>query len=134
MGNFIVTIEKTGTGLSAYAKDYPGIATVADDFNELKENIKEVIEYEVDYLIENKKEKEAEELKNAKIEFAVDFEQFFDYFSMINKSEFAKYIGINPSLFRQYTKGMVPISDQRMVEIEKGIHKLARDLSAVSFA
>ncbi len=133
MKNLIITIEKTGTGLSAYAGDYPGIATVAGNFSELKENISEVIEAETDYLLEKGMKKEAKDLKNSTIEYAVDFNQFFEYFSMINKTEFAKYIGINPSLFRQYTKGIVPVSDRRMAEIEKGIHKLAKDLSEISF-
>lgn len=128
-----ITIEKTGTGLSGYARDYPGIATVGVDFQELKENLNEVIKYQIEYLEEIGKSDDAEKLNNAQIEYAVDFEQFFEYFSMINKSEFAKYIGINPSLFRQYTKGIVSVSDQRMSEIEKGIHKLAKDLSEVSF-
>lgn len=134
MKSLIITIEKTSTGLSAYANDYPGIATVGDDFHELKENIREVVEAEADYLKETGNENEAEELKNASIEFAVDFKQFFEYFSMINKTEFAKYIGINPSLFRQYTRKIVPISDRRMAEIEKGIHRLAKDLSEINFA
>lgn len=134
MKNLMITIEKTSTGLSAYAKDYPGIATVADDFRELKENIREVIDAETDYLEETGKIEEAEELKNVSIEFAVDFKQFFEYFSMINKTEFAKYIGINPSLFRQYTREIVPISDRRMAEIENGIHRLAKDLSEINFA
>lgn len=133
MKKILITIEKTGTGLSAYSKDFSGIFTAASDFEELKKNIKEVIDYQIDYLIETDDLQQATELKNSEIEYAVDFQQFFEYFSMINKSEFAKYIGINPSLFRQYTKGIVPVSDQRMAEIEKGIHKLAKDLSDVSF-
>lgn len=37
--------------------------------------------------------------------FRFDLPSFFDYYSFINVSAFAKMIGINSSLMRQYKKG-----------------------------
>ena len=129
-----IIIEKTETGFSAYSQDVKGIFTVGENFQELKENIQEVKNYQVEYLKETGKISEAEALENAEIVYALDLKQFFEYFSMINKSEFARYIGINPSLLRQYSHGLCYVSDERMKKIQDGLHKLAKDLSLVVFA
>lgn len=107
MKNIVITIEKTETGFSAYSTDIKGIYTVATDFEELKRNSMEVFEEQANYLKEIGKTQDSEELRTASIEYKIDWQQFFEQYSMINKSEFAKYIGINPSLLRQYSKGLV---------------------------
>lgn len=133
-GQISITIEKTSTGFSAYSKDAKGIYTTGTSIDELKENIREVIEEQVDYLQEIGDTVNAENLRSANIEYKIDLEQFFEYFSMFNKTEFAKYIGLNPSLLRGYSKGGVYISDDRVRKIEEGIHRLGKELTSVSFA
>ncbi|WP_202703620.1 hypothetical protein [Flavobacterium sp. UGB4466] len=64
------------------------------------------------------------------ISYEIDLEQVFDYFNVINKSAFAEhYAEINQSLFRQYTKGLAPLSSEKMELISKGLHRLADELS-----
>lgn len=126
-----VVIEKTGTGFSAYAKDFSGIATVGQTFSELKENIDEVFELQVEYL----QEKDSSiKLEDFEINYVVDLEQFFEYFSVINKTAFAEhYAKVNPSLFRQYTKGLTPLSSDKLRQISIGLHRLADEINGLTF-
>jgi predicted RNase H-like HicB family nuclease len=127
-----VVVEKTVTGFSAYAKEIDGLATVGSSLSELKENFNEVLQYHVEYLNE---QGEALTKENFTINYVVDLEQIFEYFSVINKSAFAeRYAEINQSLFRQYTKGLAPLSGEKMAQISKGLHKLADEISDLTFA
>ncbi|RKS03725.1 putative RNase H-like HicB family nuclease [Flavobacterium sp. 102] len=133
--NLKVIIEKTENGFSAYSKDYAGIYTAADNLRELKESIAEVIQHQVDFLIETNEPKKAKDLQNSEIVYVFDFKQFFSHYPVLNKSEFAKYAGISPSMFKQYTASKpVYISEDRVLKIQKGLHKLADDLRKVQFA
>ncbi|OXB25116.1 hypothetical protein B0A80_02480 [Flavobacterium tructae] len=120
-------IEKTPTGFSAYAKEIVGLATVGSSISELKQNFSEVLQYHVEYLQE---QGEIVTIGDFSISYEIDLEQVFDYFNVINKSAFAEhYAEINQSLFRQYTKGLAPLSGDKMERISKGLHKLADELS-----
>jgi len=122
-----VIVEKTSTGFSAYAKEIDGLATVGSSISELKENFNEVLEYHVEYLQE---QGENVTIGNFEVSYEIDLEQVFDYFNVINKSAFAEhYAEMNQSLFRQYTKGLAPLSGDKMQQISKGLHKLADELS-----
>lgn len=122
-----VIIEKTSTGFSAYAKEIEGLATVGSSISEIKNNFNEVLEYHVEYLQE---QGESVTVGDFDISYQIDLEQVFDYFNVINKSAFAEhYAEMNQSLFRQYTKGLAPLSGEKMEQISKGLHKLADELS-----
>jgi len=126
---FTAIIEKTNTGFSGYIKEIDGIVTAGDSINEMKDNFKEVLADYFGYLSE--KGIETPHIDEMKINFAVDMEQFFEHYNVINKSAFADYIGINRSLFRQYTKGITNLSDKKMLQITNGLHKLADDISDI---
>lgn len=123
-----VIIEKTNTGFSGYLKEVDGIATVGDTIAELKENLQEVLEYKIEYLEEIG---ECYTHLKAPLNYNVDLAQFFDHFKVINKSAFAEYIGINRSLFSQYTNGLTPLSSDKMLHITEGLHKLATDIEDI---
>ncbi|MDD3721228.1 MAG: type II toxin-antitoxin system HicB family antitoxin [Lutibacter sp.] len=126
---FTAIIEKTNTGFSGYIKEIDGIVTAGDSINEMKENFKEALTDYFEYLTE--KEIEAPHINDVEINFTVDMEQFFEHYNVINKSAFAEYIGLNPSLFRQYIKGLTKLSDKKMLQITNGLHKLADDISDI---
>ena len=122
-----VIVEKTGTGFSAYTKEIDGLATIGDGLTELKRNFNEVLHYHVEYLQEQGENVTTNDFIT---NYDLDLEQFFEYFNVINKSAFAEhYAGINQSLFRQYTKKLAPLSDDKMLQISRGLHKLADELS-----
>lgn len=66
---------------------------------------------------------------NEDIEFGFDISSLFDYYKEINVSAFARRIGINDSLLRQYKRGGAYISDAQLSKIEEGIHQLGHEFS-----
>lgn len=64
-------------------------------------------------------------------EFYFDVSSLFEYYSVINVSAFAKMVGINDSLLRQYKRGGTYISDVQLCKIEAGIHQLGREFSSL---
>lgn len=72
------------------------------------------------------------EFSNLSFEYKYDLASLFNYFDFINVSKFAKWIGINPSLLRQYKNGSTYISEERMRSIETSIHSIANELRGVT--
>ena len=116
---FTAVIEKTNTGFSGYVKEVDGIISVSDSLSEMKENLLEALQ------LTN------ETISEQDINYVVDLEQFFSYYNVINKSAFADYIGMNRSLFRQYISGLTNLSDNKLLDISKGLHRLAKDFSDI---
>ena len=56
--------------------------------------------------------------------FSFDLSSLFEYYSMLNVSAFARYLGINETLMRQYKKGNTYISAVQLQKIEDGLHRL----------
>lgn len=131
-----LVLEKSGTGYSAYSNDLPGLVTAGETFEEIIENFAEVIEMQADYLEEKGKMNESEELRNANLHYYLDLDTFFDYYSLFNKSELAKYLGINPSLLRRLSSNSnkVELSEKKALQIKNGLHKLAQELQQYNFA
>ncbi|PID88929.1 MAG: pilus assembly protein HicB [Bacteroidia bacterium] len=68
-----------------------------------------------------------EELQNISFQYKYDLASFFDYYSFINVSKFAKLAGINASLMRQYKMGQY-ISEKQMTKIETALHNIGKEL------
>ena len=132
--NVKLILEKSATGYSAYSNELPGLVTAGENFEEIIENFNEVLEMQADYLEETGKNKEAEELRNATVSYFLDLETFFDYYSLFNKSELAKYLGINPSHLRMLSSASVELSEKKALQIKNGLHKLATELQQYNFA
>ena len=129
-----IILERSNTGYSAYAKNVDGIFTAGDTIEEIKENIKEVIGYQVEYLEEKGEKEKADNLRNAALKYYIDLNAFFEYYSLFNKSELAKYIGINPSHLRRLSMENMELSDQKAQQIEQGMKRLAQELSQYCFS
>ena len=65
------------------------------------------------------------------VNFYFDLSSLFEYYSMLNVSALARYLGINDSLMRQYRKGGTPISGKQLEKIESGINRLGAELAAL---
>lgn len=116
-------IEKTKTGFSAYAKDYP-IFTTGKTIAEL---INQTYEAATLYFEEQKIK-----LTLDNIHFEVDFKQFFQYYKVINAKFLAEKIGMNPTLLSQYVQGHKKPSNQQTDKILLGIHQIGRELSELN--
>lgn len=126
--NFIVTIEKDNDGsFIAYNVDespYTLIgrgATVKEAKADFANSMIEIKESE------EKREGGAAPILSATPVFKFDLSSLFEYYSMLNVSAFARYLGINETLMRQYKKGNVYISDTQLQKIEDGLHRLGAD-------
>lgn len=126
-------LEKTATGYSAYSDALPGMVTAGETIDEVKENFKEVVALQLAYLQEQNKVKEAEELKNIDLHYYLDLNTFFDYYSLFNKTQLAKYLGINSSLLRRLSSHKVELSEKKAIQIQEGLHKLADELKEYHF-
>lgn len=60
--------------------------------------------------------------------FQFDLSSFFEYYSFINVTAFAKMVGINASLMRQYKKGGTYISQSQLEKIQTFVNKMGADL------
>lgn len=63
--------------------------------------------------------------------FRFDIASLFEYFPVLNVSAFARSIGINDALMRQYRRGGTYISDAQLSRIEQGVHELGKQLSSL---
>jgi predicted RNase H-like HicB family nuclease len=119
----VFILEKTKTGFSAYASDYP-IFTTGKSIPELLENA-----YEAASLFFGE---EDARLSHVDINYEIDFEQFFKYYRVLNSRFLAKRIGMNPTLLSQYVQGRKKPSDKQRDKILYGIHKIGQELSEIN--
>lgn len=73
------------------------------------------------------KKEEGVVLPEVEFDFRFDVGSFFDYYP-IDVTAFAKYIGMNASVLRQYVTGLREPKEETIRRIREGIDKLSRDL------
>ena len=125
-----VRIEKRSDGsYIAYNPDSEkfGIIGTGETVSAAKEDFFNSIEEIKDVLRENNEEIPVGLLGDPMFYF--DISSLFEYFNMINVGAFARSIGINDSLMRQYKRGDTYISDSQLNKIETGIHQIGQELT-----
>ena len=118
-----IVVEKTDTGFSCFSENYP-IFTTAKTIPELIENSFEA----ANLYCEN----EGIEITHADLQFDVDFQQFFQYYKVINSKHLAEKIGMNPTLLSQYVQGHKKPSENQTEKILYGIHQIGQELSEIN--
>lgn len=94
------------------------IAEAKEDFFNSVEEMREVYQEHGDEI--------PAELQEAPV-FKFDLASFFEYYSFINVTAFAKMIGINASLMRQYKKGGTYISNAQLEKIQNFVNTIGAD-------
>ena len=122
-GLITAIVEKTDTGYSAYAENYP-VYTSGRTVTELIENLKEALNF---YFEEHN---EYVTQKNIKLNF--DFKLFFQYYRVLNSKFLADRIGMNPTLLSQYVQGKKKPSVKQAKKILTGIHEIGIELSELN--
>ena len=119
----VAIVEKTNTGFSAFAVDYPAFTT-GKTISELSKNIVEALNlyFEDDEI----------HITQKSINFEIDLKQFFQHYRVINSKFLAERIGMNPALLSQYVQGRKKPSAQQTEKILKGINEIGRELSELS--
>ncbi len=116
-------LEKTDTGFSAFSESY-AIFTTGATILEILHNALEAVNF---YFEEENIVFQAEDLK-----FEIDFQQFFQYYKVLNSKFLAEKIGMNPTLLSQYVQGQKKPSDKQTKKILSGIHQIGKELSEIN--
>jgi len=129
-----VIIEKTGTGYSAYLPDVPGIATAADTFDELRENVGEVVKVYIETAMEFG-DPLPDFLKGEyTFDFKFDIQAFMQWMSKVmSQRGLSEIADMNESLISQYASGIKKPGPKQLHRIQTAIHRFADDLHAISF-
>lgn len=70
---------------------------------------------------------------DVEFEYKYDLQSFFNYFSFLNVSEIAKRAGVNPSLMRQYSKGIKQAGEKTYERLAHCMNEIKKDLVAATF-
>lgn len=116
---FKFIIERTKTGYSGFEIDEP-IFTTGKTMLELQTKAVEATNLYLEEL--NKK------VQINKLEFELDFKQFFEYYKIINSKHLASRIGMNESLLSQYVNGKKKPSKKQINRIVDGLHEIGKEL------
>lgn len=122
-------IEASKTGFGIYSDELPGITGYGISIEAAKADLRTAI----DEVLEAHKEDGTEPMKqlnkgNIEFIYKYDIESLFKYFDMLDATNFARKIGLNPSLLRQYKTGITLAGPKQKEKIEKGLHALGREL------
>lgn len=124
-------IEASSTGFGIYSDDFPYTA-YGDTIDAAKKDLENVVKAMLDYYKkEGKKPDPALNHGDLEFVFKYDIASIFAHFGMLDASNFAKRIGMNASLLRQYKSGKALASDKQKKKIEAGLHELGRELLSV---
>ncbi len=128
MEKVIVILEQTDTGFSAYLPGLPVTCTTGADLTEVETNMHEALELHLEVLkMENQPIPSSFE-GNFVFDYRLDIRDFFGLFAPIKQTAVALKAGINPSLLRQYARGIKHPSLEQVKKIETAIHQLGREL------
>jgi predicted RNase H-like HicB family nuclease len=124
-------IEKSEDGFWVTVLDLPGCYSFGKSVREALIATREAITDHINGL--NETGEKVPLVFNHPYEFTVkyDLQTLFESFRIINKSAMADYIGINPSLLRQYAKGLAFASDKQRERIESALHRIGEELIQV---
>lgn len=131
MHGYFVTIEKQKDGsYIAYNKELKDTVigtgeTVEEAKNDYMNSLKEIEEVCIESGMP------IPDVCKIKPLFKFDLSSLFEHYSSLNISGFAKFVGINATLLRQYKRGNTYISEKQLQKIEDGIHKLGEELIAL---
>lgn len=121
-------IEASSTGFGIYSDDLPGITGYEDTIEAAKEDIKEAIREVLESYEKGTIAPSHFNDGNLEFIYKYDIASIFAYFGMLDATNFAKKIKINPSLLRQYKRGLTVASEKQKKRIETGLHELGREL------
>lgn len=118
-------------GFAICVRNMPWLIGYGETEVEAKADFYEVFKEQVEYY--NEKHGEMPQWENAEISFSYDIAAFFTAFPFINVSQFAQFVGINPSLMRKYKQGFATASQKQLSIIQNGLNQMISHLQSVQF-
>ncbi|MDR0893325.1 MAG: type II toxin-antitoxin system HicB family antitoxin [Mediterranea sp.] len=135
MKTIIAVIEKANDGgYAIYADEVQGAFSSGLTEQEAKSEFCEVLEGQAEFYKERKGEYPDWYANGYNVEYRYDMSAFFMTFPFINVTEFAKCIGVNPSLMRKYKSGLVAAGEKQKNLIQGKLSEITRNLERVKFA
>jgi predicted RNase H-like HicB family nuclease len=134
MKHIVAIIEKAEDGgYAIYSKDVNGLFGSGLTEAEAKTDFLEVIEEQAEFYKEKHGQYPDWYQDGYEIEYRYDMSGFFLSFPFINASEFAKSIGINPSLMRKYKNGLASAGENQKNLIQEKFTDIVNRLERVKF-
>ncbi|MDR0939927.1 MAG: type II toxin-antitoxin system HicB family antitoxin [Mediterranea sp.] len=135
MKTIIAVIEKGGDGgYAIYADEVPGAFSSGLTELEAKAEFRDVLEGQAEYYKEKRGEYPGWYADGYEVEYRYDMSAFFMTFPFINVTEFAKSVGVNPSLMRKYKSGLVAAGEKQKNLIQGKLSEIVANLERVRFA
>jgi predicted RNase H-like HicB family nuclease len=120
MSKYKLIIEKNKEGYWSQVEKLPSVFSSGKTMAELIDNTKDAIELYFDG--------SEQKIENIRFELVMDIQEFFNVNEYINITSLASRIGMNPSLLRQYSKGIKFPSLEQVSKIEKAIKQIGEEL------
>lgn len=134
MKTIIATIEKASDGGYGIYCNEPGLVGYGLTESEAKTDFESVTAEQVCYYQERHNgEFPAWYGDGYEVIYQYDLSAFFLSFPFINASEFASYVGINPSLMRKYKSGIVKAGERQKELIQLKFAEMLQNLERVKF-
>lgn len=134
MKTITAIIEKsTDGGYSVYTKDVKGAIGYGLTEAEAREDFESVLEEQSEYFQERNGAEPDWAKAGYTIDYRYDFSGFFHAFPFINAAEFARSIGINPSLMRKYKNGLAFASEKQKMAIQSKFNEIVSNMASVQF-
>ncbi len=119
-----VIVEKTSTGYSAHADNFP-VYTTGEDVKELLANVLEAVNF---YFAETK---DKTQVSQGDLDVSFSISSLFELYP-INVKHFANRIGMNYTLLSQYVQGRKKPSEKQAERIVEGLQEVGKELSNVN--
>ncbi len=105
-----------------------GLNAYGDSVAKAKKDLMECLDFAKEDAKEN-----GEDFPEVEFEYKYDLQSFFNYFSFLNVTEIAKRAGVNPSLMRQYSRGIKKAGEKTYERLSLCMNDIKRDLSVATF-
>ena len=131
----IIEPGKDGFGVMFKTKGLEHLTSFGETLEEAKKNAREVLsEMKEFYTAEGLYVPEPLnriDLETVSFKFSFLLNNYFrELFPFLNVSKLAESISINPSLLRQYDKGIAMASEEKYNELRRGLHTVGKRLEA----
>lgn len=134
MKTITAIIEKASDGgYSVYTHDVKGAFGYGLSEKEAKEDFIDVLKEQFEYFQERSGDISEWVKEGYTIVYRYDFSGFFHAFPFINATEFARVIGINPSLMRKYKNGLAFASEKQKAMIQEKFNEIVNNMVSVQF-
>ena len=132
MEKIVVTVEMSENNYSAYLESLWGCVSTGYTFVELKENIKEAVEFHLEGMREDGDEIPEPFTKEYQLTYRFDPQSILRHYSGIfTNAALERMTGINQRQLQRYASGVSKPLRPQAEKIASALHKLGKELSVV---